>query len=162
MVIQLYTLRKLVTPTQQNYGQIEKEMLAVLFACKRFDQYICGKKNLTIESDHSPSINIFKKPLLKIPKRLQSMIPSLHRYNFDIKYKKGTEMYAAGTLSIQQICHRMGVRTQNIKPTPPTGKRKGRIGGKNCETLAEEIPNIQHRFLQITTSMEKYTKQNRI
>lgn len=90
---------KTLTPTQMNYAQIEKEMLAVLFACKRFDQYICGKKDVTIETDHSPLINIFKKPLLKTPKRLQSMILALQRYNFKIKYTKGSEMYIADTIS---------------------------------------------------------------
>lgn len=90
---------KTLTETQKNYAQIEKEMLAVLFACRRFDQYICGKADVTIETDHLPLLNIFKKPLTKTPKRLQSMILTLQRYNFNIKYKRGTEMYIADTLS---------------------------------------------------------------
>lgn len=90
---------KTLTPTQRNYAQIEKEMLAILFACKSFDQYICGKKDVQIGTDHSPLISIFKKPLLNTTKRLQSMILSLQRYNFSIKYTKGTEMYIADTLS---------------------------------------------------------------
>ncbi|XP_037958998.1 uncharacterized protein K02A2.6-like [Teleopsis dalmanni] len=90
---------KTLTETQKNYAQIEKEMLAVLFACKRLDQYICGRSDVTIETDHLPVINIFKKPLIKTPKRLQAMILTLQRYNFNIKYKKGTEMYIADTLS---------------------------------------------------------------
>ena len=44
--------------TQQNYAQIEKELLAVLFACKRFHQYIYGKK-MVVESDHKPLEAIF-------------------------------------------------------------------------------------------------------
>ncbi|XP_036340441.1 uncharacterized protein K02A2.6-like [Rhagoletis pomonella] len=81
-------------------------MLAVLFACKRFHQYICGRKNITIETDHSPLINIFKKQLLKTPKRLQQMILELQKYNFTIKYKKGAEIYVADTLSrAPEDCH---------------------------------------------------------
>lgn len=90
---------KTLTTTQGNYAQIEKEILAVLFACRRFHQYICGRKNITIETDHSPLINILKKPLLKTPKRLQQMILALQKYNFTIKYRKGTEMYVVDTLS---------------------------------------------------------------
>lgn len=90
---------KTLTSTQRNYAQIEKEMLAVVFACQRFDQYICGKKDVVVETDHSPLINIFKKPLLAAPKRLQSMILCLQRYNIKLKYTRGTEMYIADTLS---------------------------------------------------------------
>lgn len=90
---------KTLTSTQRNYAQIEKEMLAVVFACQRFDQYICGKKDVIVETDHSPLVNIFKKPLLAAPKRLQSMILSLQRYNIKLKYTRGTEMYIADTLS---------------------------------------------------------------
>lgn len=90
---------KMLTSTQKNYAQIEKEMLAIVFACQRFDQYICGQPNVVIETDHSPLVSIFKKPLLKIPKRLQSMILTLQRYNLLVKYKNGTSMYLADTLS---------------------------------------------------------------
>ncbi|KAI5754516.1 hypothetical protein M8J77_009180 [Diaphorina citri] len=89
---------KTLSSTQRNYAQIEKEMLAIVFACKKFDQYICGKK-VIIETDHSPLVSVFKKSLLKTPKRLQSMILSLQRYNLLIKYKRGKEMYLADTLS---------------------------------------------------------------
>lgn len=90
---------KTLTQTQKNYAQIEKEMLAIVFACNRFDQYICGRSDVIVETDHSPLVSIFKKPLLKSPKRLQTMILSLQRYNFIIKYKSGKEMYLADTLS---------------------------------------------------------------
>lgn len=90
---------KTLTETQRNYAQIEKEMLAIVFACNRFDQYICGRSNVTIETDHSPLVSIFKKPLLKSPKRLQNMILSLQRYNIIVKYKSGKTMYLADTLS---------------------------------------------------------------
>ena len=49
---------KAMNATQQNYAQIEKELLAVLFACKRFHQYIYGKK-VVVESDHKPLEAIF-------------------------------------------------------------------------------------------------------
>ena len=33
---------RVMTPTEQNYAQIEKELLAIVFACEKFDQYIFG------------------------------------------------------------------------------------------------------------------------
>lgn len=90
---------RVLTNTQKNYAQIEKEMLAIVFACHRFDQFICGRSDVTVETDHSPLVNIFKKPLLQAPKRLQSMILCLQRYNLKLKYIRGTEMVLADTLS---------------------------------------------------------------
>jgi hypothetical protein len=36
---------KALRETQVNFAQIEKEMLAVLFACRKFDAYIYDKKS---------------------------------------------------------------------------------------------------------------------
>ena len=43
------------------YAQIEKELLAISFACVRFHQYVYGKINFTVETDHRPLINLFSK-----------------------------------------------------------------------------------------------------
>src|SRR5436190_21207643 len=56
------------------YCQLEKECLAVYFAFHRFHQYLAGKHDITVQTDHKPLEVIFKKPLLSVPKRLQSMI----------------------------------------------------------------------------------------
>ena len=45
---------KSLTNTQQQYAQIEKEMMAVVFGCTRFHDYIYGFNNVTVESDHKP------------------------------------------------------------------------------------------------------------
>jgi transposase InsO family protein len=89
---------KSMTKAQMNYAQIEKEMLAVLFACKRFDQYVYGRR-FTVETDHQPLITICKKPMHAAPMRLQKMLMCLQRYSFDIVYKRGKELYIADTLS---------------------------------------------------------------
>lgn len=90
---------KMLSTSQTKYCQLEKEMLAILYACRKFDQYICGKNDVLIQTDHKPIIDIFKKPLIDAPKRLQSMILQLHRYNLKITYIKGSEMYIADVLS---------------------------------------------------------------
>lgn len=53
-----------MTDTEKGYAQIEKELLAVVFGCIRFHQYIYGKK-VTVESDHKPLVSIFNKPLIE-------------------------------------------------------------------------------------------------
>ena len=75
---------------EQAYAQIEKEMLAIVSACKKFHHFIYGRDNVTIETDHLPLIRIFDKPLHSIPLRLQKMKMRLQHYSFDIVHKPGT------------------------------------------------------------------------
>ena len=87
-----------LTPTEENYAQIEKELLAVVFGMEKFESYTYGRKILT-ESDHKPLEIICKKSLMNAPKRLQSMLLHLQKFDFEIVYKAGSEMYMADTLS---------------------------------------------------------------
>ncbi|XP_033750517.1 uncharacterized protein K02A2.6-like [Pecten maximus] len=87
-----------LTPTEQNYAQIEKELLAVVFGMERFENYTYGREIL-VESDHKPLEIITKKSLTSAPKRLQRMLLRLQRFEYCVLYKPGSEMYLADTLS---------------------------------------------------------------
>ena len=93
-----YSSRAL-TPAETRYAQIEKELLAIVWACDRFEAYIYGRQMVHVETDHQPLELIVKKPLNSAPTRLQRMLLRLQRYSLDIKYKKGKHMYLADTLS---------------------------------------------------------------
>ena len=54
---------------------------------------------MQVESDHKPLETILKKPLAEAPKRLQRMMLELQRYDFEVHYRKGVELYVADTLS---------------------------------------------------------------
>ena len=88
-----------LTPAETRYAQIEKELLAIVFACERFDAYVYGREQVNIETDHKPLEPIFVKPLDSAPKRLQRMLLRLQKYSLHVKYKKGKEMHLADTLS---------------------------------------------------------------
>ena len=92
-----YASRSL-TQTEQNYAQIEKEMLAIVFGLERFERFVYGK-HIEVESDHKPLEAIHKKSLLSAPKRLQRMLMRTQKFEYTVKYKKGAEMYIADTLS---------------------------------------------------------------
>ena len=87
-----------MTATEVNYAQIEKEMLAILFAVERFEQCVYGRP-VKIETDHKPLESIFRKSLVSAPKRLQRMLLRLQKFDLQVSYKKGIEMYLADTLS---------------------------------------------------------------
>ena len=57
---------KSLTETQKAYAQIEKELLAILFGCEKFHEYLYGRK-VIVESDHKPLEAITKSHLLQLP-----------------------------------------------------------------------------------------------
>ena len=87
-----------LTDCQRRYAQIEKELLAIVYGCEKFHQYLYGR-DIKVESDHKPLESIFKKPLHQAPMRLQRMLLRLQRYTLKVTYKPGKELYIADTLS---------------------------------------------------------------
>jgi hypothetical protein len=53
---------KPLTECQKRYAQIEKELLAILYGCEHFHQYIYGR-TVVVETDHKPLEAIVTKPL---------------------------------------------------------------------------------------------------
>ena len=51
-----------LTDVEQRYAAIEKETLALVFGCQKFDEYIYGK-TIILETDHKPLRAIHKKTL---------------------------------------------------------------------------------------------------
>ena len=88
-----------LTPTEQRYAQIEKEMLAVVFGCSRFHKLIYGMPNVTIESDHKPLESLMKKPIHASPMRIQKMMLKLQPYELKLVYVKGKDLGLADCLS---------------------------------------------------------------
>lgn len=88
-----------LTDTETRYAQIEKELLAIVFACEKFYAYIYGRDIVHVESDHQPLETIMRKPLHDTPKQLQRMLLQLQKYALDVRYKKGKQMLLADTLS---------------------------------------------------------------
>ena len=78
-----------LSEAEKNYAQIEKELLAIVLATRKFQQYIYGKETI-VHSDHKPLENIMNKNLNKIPKRLQRMIMELNNFNLEIQYLPGS------------------------------------------------------------------------
>ena len=96
-----YALRA-VMEAKTRYAQIEKELLSVTFACRKFHDFIYGRQ-ATIETDHKPLTAIVNKPLHSAPARLQHMLLQLQKYDLKFLYKKVTELLVTNTLSRSYI-----------------------------------------------------------
>ena len=89
---------KSLTDMEMRYANIERELLAIVFACQRFSTYLLGRSFIA-ESDHKPLEMIAMKNLANAPPRLQRMLLELQRYDVTIKYRPGKEMQLADALS---------------------------------------------------------------
>ena len=83
---------------EKNYAQIEKELLAIVFGCQKYHQYIYGRV-VSIETDHKSLEYIFRKPLTETPPRLQRMMLTLQKYELMVSYKSGKSLFIADAFS---------------------------------------------------------------
>ena len=91
-------LSKALTPAEPNYSNIERELLAVLFACEKLHTYTFGRKT-TVHTDHKPLQNILLKPISLAPARLQRMLLRLSKYDIQVVYVGSKSVLLADTLS---------------------------------------------------------------
>ncbi|XP_018497097.1 uncharacterized protein K02A2.6-like [Galendromus occidentalis] len=86
-------------PAEVNYAVIEKELLAIVVACKKFDHFIFGHSQVVVETDHQPLIGCFNRPLHSNPKRLQRMLLAIQKYSLEVRHVKGKANCLADWLS---------------------------------------------------------------
>lgn len=88
-----------LSETEQRYSQIEKEALAIVYACEKFEQYLIGGR-FEINTDHKPLLQILKsKPITELSARLQRFRMRLSKFDYEIKYTSGKEFFVPDTLS---------------------------------------------------------------
>ena len=87
------------TETETRYAQIEKEALAITWACEKFSIYILGK-HISIETDHKPLVPILgSKHLDNLPPRVLCFRLRLMRFSDSITHVAGKLLYTADALS---------------------------------------------------------------
>ena len=137
-----------LTQKEQNYAQLEKECLNIVFACQWFHYYLYGQGEITAETDHKPLTSIFNKPLLTSPKRLKSMLLTLQNYNLKIIYK-------APTLKISDTLSRAIVLPQR------TDTRYTEHNICNLQRAQEDTEQInQADYLNVTSKCLSQIRQN--
>lgn len=105
-----YSSRTL-SPAEQNYSQIDKEAIVVVYGVKKYHQYLYGR-HFTLKCDHKPLLSIFgpKKGISVFAAgRLQRYALFLTGYDFEIKYVKSVENSAdaLSRLSLDTVVYQM-------------------------------------------------------
>lgn len=95
-----------MTETEQLYAIIEKKLLEVTFAIRKFHYYIYGYNEVKIYTDHQPLVSIVRKNLDKLENnRLKRLKLKLINYKFTLEYLSGKYMYIVD-LYIRNIIHK--------------------------------------------------------
>lgn len=86
-----------LTEVEMKYAQLEKESLAIIFACEHFHQYLYGR-SFELETDHRPLEHIFK-PKISLqgksnPARVERWVLRLQEYDFKVVYRPGKDNLA--------------------------------------------------------------------
>lgn len=88
-----------MSDTERRYSQIEKEALALAWACEKFSNYILGK-TVHLETDHKPLVPLLSRTNLdSLPARVLRFRLRLTRFAYTISHVPGKFLYTADTLS---------------------------------------------------------------
>ncbi|XP_064462310.1 uncharacterized protein K02A2.6-like [Ornithodoros turicata] len=88
-----------LSKTEQRYAQVEKEALAITWACDKFRMYVLGLR-FRVHNDHKPLVPIFStKRLDELTARLQRLRLHTLEYDFSISHVPGKQLFTANVLS---------------------------------------------------------------
>ena len=94
-------MSRALTETEQIYLNIERELLAIVFALERLNHYTFGR-TITVQSDHQPLQSIWKKSIVSASSGLQRLLLRLAHYDINIEFLQGKENVIAVALS--RVC----------------------------------------------------------
>ena len=90
---------KALTETEQLYAQIQKEALAIVWACNKFTTFIIGL-HFEIETDHKPLVPLLStKHLNTLPPRILRFRLQMARYDYAFHHVPRKSLFTGDTLS---------------------------------------------------------------
>ena len=92
---------KSLTRSQRNYSQVQKEAMAIVYALKKFYQYLFGRRFLIV-TDHKPLLALFgpEKAMTSLAaNRLARWALFLNQFSYQIVHRKTVEHQNADVLS---------------------------------------------------------------
>ena len=140
-VIPIAFCSRTLTPAECQYSQIEKECLASVWACEKFQRYLIELPELELQTDHKPLVPIMmNKDLDQGPIRCQPLLMRLMRFNPPVRHVPGKTLTVADTLS--------------KSPLPYTADDEKRV-----EETEEYIKNVTINIPVSVTQIEKLNMQ---
>ena len=86
----IYNISKCLSETQKRYGMVQLEALAIIYALKKFHQFVYGRSFILVV-DHKPLLSLFG-PSKSIPamaaNRLARWALTLAQYDYTIEYRE--------------------------------------------------------------------------
>ena len=79
----IYVSRTL-TPAEERYSNIERELLGVVFTMERLHNYVFGEP-VRVQTNHKPLEMIWKKSIATASPRLQRLRLRLARYEIQVE-----------------------------------------------------------------------------
>ncbi|RVE55527.1 hypothetical protein OJAV_G00235410 [Oryzias javanicus] len=130
-----------LSDTEQRYAQIEKEALALTWACERFQEFLIGK-SFHMETDHKPLVPLLgSKRLDELPPRIQRLRMRLMRFAFTISHVAGKNIATADVLS-----------------RAPVGEKDSDLSEEDInlyvDAVMSSLPATESRLQQIKTHQE--------
>lgn len=130
--------------TEENYSAIEKELLAIIWACKYFRPYLYGRK-FTLYTDHQPLTYAFGTKTTN--NRLIRWRLDLAEYQYDIRYKPGRQNVVADGLS-------------RITPNGNINTSEASSSGATCDTSVVNEPDEETTPTSETSSSDGETNHS--
>ncbi|TWW58996.1 Retrovirus-related Pol polyprotein from transposon 17.6 [Takifugu flavidus] len=141
-----------MTEAECRYAQIEKEALALTWACERFQSYLIGMDFL-IQTDHKPLISLLgSRALDDLPPRILRFRLQLLRFTYKLEHVPGKNLITADALS------RAPIRA----PPMPEEKQPEKDVGAYVNQVVEHLPASEGRLAQIRTAQDTDSVCNRL
>ena len=131
-------ISRAITPTEQRYAQIEKEALALTWACERVQDHLVGL-HFCVETDHKLLVSLFSSKILDmLPLRVQRFRMRMMRFSISICHVPGKQLLTANALSqaptmttnsSDDLFHdevEAYIRTSSDAKSPSYGEKTGR------------------------------------
>ena len=132
---------KSLTPAETRYANIEHEMLAVVFGCRRFHIYLYGREFI-YQSDHKPLEDIHLKDLSDAPPRLHRLSLKIQPYNFAIKYAPTKDIPMADAFNKVNPSEKTGIKCLNVTIYELTSQLSG-IQAESIQKATQQDQTLQ-------------------
>ena len=96
---------RMLSTSDRNYSQLDKEALAIIVGVRKFHQYLSGRR-FTIHTDHKPLMHLFGEHcgIPQLPSaKIKRWALILGSYAYSVQYKPDKDLQHADGLSRLQL-----------------------------------------------------------